>query len=473
MVLQLRRGPQFVSRGGLSRAQVEAEITESALSGLPFLSVGSADLPASVRARCTHKADGTGGDEATINQALADWAANDTRFAGVYLSPGVFSVGGSILVEHDSTALWGAGAGQRDGATQDGVGTRIIAGSAFNDPIVQVQRAANDRPVYGVTLRDFTVDGATLGVGQVGILWRSNRGEVERVHVHRTSGHGIRCLGYVGTWDLYDSSLVRVIVGDAGADSMLMDEASTDMHLVSCILFAPVGDNLRIKAGSLQITACHFYDAGRSNVYFDGAGSRTKLMLCKIEGANQHGVVMDATVIGQSDVQIIGNGFANNGDGLDDTYDHLILTRASGTETITRTQITNNNFSWKGNGNKPRYGVNLSSSVAQQNLLAGNAFGPASHFGTAPVNIAFSATGILAPNQGAATQANGTASVVDGGTIAHGLAKAPSRWQVNPTVAGRIANVTATSGTTLTVGLKQHDGAAVAVAENVDWSAEV
>lgn len=74
---------------------------------------------------------------------------------------------------------------------------------------------------------------------------------------------------------------------------------------------------------------------------------------------------------------------------------------------------------------------------------------------------------------GYVTVNGGTASVADAGTISHGLATTPTRYSVTPTVAGRVAAVTAVSATTLTIALQDNAGAAITVAENVVWRAEV
>lgn len=71
------------------------------------------------------------------------------------------------------------------------------------------------------------------------------------------------------------------------------------------------------------------------------------------------------------------------------------------------------------------------------------------------------------------TRNGGTASKADGGTIAHGLVAAPTKYQVTSTAAGHIVAVTAVDATNLTIALKDHDGSAIAGAENVNWMAEV
>ncbi len=69
------------------------------------------------------------------------------------------------------------------------------------------------------------------------------------------------------------------------------------------------------------------------------------------------------------------------------------------------------------------------------------------------------------------TEGGGSASVVNGGTIAHGLAVNPSVVNVTASVAKREVAVTAKDGTNLTIALHDDTGAAIAVAETVYWEA--
>ena len=63
----------------------------------------------------------------------------------------------------------------------------------------------------------------------------------------------------------------------------------------------------------------------------------------------------------------------------------------------------------------------------------------------------------------------GVASKVNGGTIAHGVGAAPTRYGATATVAQHIVAVTAVDATNLTIALHTDAGVAVAVAENVAW----
>ena len=63
-----------------------------------------------------------------------------------------------------------------------------------------------------------------------------------------------------------------------------------------------------------------------------------------------------------------------------------------------------------------------------------------------------------------------TASVADGGTIAHTLSKAPTVVIATPRTSGEFVAVTARSATTFTVAIKKHDGTA-GTTQTIDWLA--
>lgn len=64
----------------------------------------------------------------------------------------------------------------------------------------------------------------------------------------------------------------------------------------------------------------------------------------------------------------------------------------------------------------------------------------------------------------------GSASIGDGGTIAHGLSSTPGFFQVSATQTGEFASVTSVDGTNLTVAIKTHAGAA-GTTQNIHWEA--
>lgn len=353
--------------------------------------VAASDAAAASKAGADYICDGTA-DDVEINAAIAALPLNGGK---LLLTEGTFNIASSILIQNDNVTMIGAGTGQRSGATQTGVGTKLIAAVGITTAIVMVQRAANNRPVYGVLLRDFTVDGNLQGTAVDGILFRSNRAQIDHVHVHKCTGNGIYVLGYSSpTFDTYDTHITFSQVGDCAGAGIYLGSHANDDHIVSCILYNN-NYNILIEGSSPQITAVHTYNAVVDNIKFNGGGSRAKIINCKIEGAGQHGINIDSTNGGYSDIQITGNGLNTNGDSADNTYDHIIIQGPSGNG-VGRTQITGNSFAHKNSvtPNKCRYGVNLSGSCAQSTVIVGNSFGPSPQFlatsttqiATAPIN---------------------------------------------------------------------------------------
>jgi hypothetical protein len=348
------------------------------------LVVAASDASAQSKASADYVCDGTS-DEAEINAALAALPVNGGKLV---LSEGTFNVASSILVQNDNATIVGAGDGQRSGATQTGIGTKLLAQSSITNAVVLVQRAADNRPVYGVLLRDFVVDGNLQGSAVDGILYRSNRGHIDHVHVHKCTGNGIRVFGYSSpSFDTYDTSITFCQVGDCAAAGIFLDSHANDDHIISCILYNN-NYNILVAGSSAQITSCHTYNATTDNIKFDGGGSRTKIINCKIEGAGQNGINIDSTNGGYSDIQITGCGLSTNGDSLDNGYDHIVIQGPSANG-VTRTMIVGNAFGHKNSvtANKCRYGVNMSSSCAQGTVVVSNSFAASPQFPTGTLQI--------------------------------------------------------------------------------------
>lgn len=337
--------------------------------------------------------DGTTDDTAAIQAAINAVPSNG---GVVYMPAGRYKVTSALSITVDNTTLLGAGTGQRSGATQSGHGSRIEVDSSFSDTVViNVDNGSGTTPVYGVWLAHFIIDGKLSGAGIDGIILRSNRSYTEHVHIHKMTGNGMRLLGYSApTFNTYDSVVTFCQFGDNGASGFVFDNNSADCHMTNCILYNN-NYNIMILSSSQQITACHTYNATVDNIKFDGGGSRTKIINCKIEGSGQHGINIDSTNGGYSDIQITGCGLSTNGDSADNTYDHIIIQGPAGNGT-SRTLIIGNSFGHKSSGssNLPRYGVNMSGSCAQGTVIVGNSFGPNSvylptstnQFGTGTIN---------------------------------------------------------------------------------------
>ena len=327
------------------------------------------------------KGDGIADDTAAIQAALDDVPVGGRA---VYMPAGIYKVTASLNITQDGTKLYGDASGYRTGGTTFAPGTRIQAAGSLTGSVVKAQRAANDRPLACVTLRDFSVDGGSIGTGVDGILFRVNQGHIENVSIWQCSGNGLHILGYTSpSWETYDTIITGAIIGQNLGAGVLLDAKSSDSIWANCVLLEN-GDNFVVTGGaSLQATGVHFYGAMRYNVFFNGSGSRSKFANCKLEGANQGLVVIDTTNGGYSDIQFTGCGFSTIDQGSPtNTYDLVKITGPSAIG-AGRTTFVGNDFGLKGgNAVKPRCAINLDTSAAQNTVIVGNTFGPASHWGT-------------------------------------------------------------------------------------------
>lgn len=130
--------------------------------------------------------------------------------------------------------------------------------------------------------------------------------------------------------------------------------------------------------------------------------------------------------------------------------------------------ITGNISAASAGTTKQDYGIivqaGASSVVVADNVVYQNQTAALSNAGTGT---------LLSNNIGYVSRSAGVASVANAGTITHGLATTPTKYGTTGTVAKHTAVVTAVSTTTLTIGLHDDTGAAVTVAENVAWWAEL
>jgi hypothetical protein len=326
--------------------------------------------------------DGVTDDTAAIQAALNAGGA-------VYFPMGEYLVGATLRVELDGMSLIGEGSGNRTASTQGGIGVRIRAKTGFvGASILRVQRAADDRPLSHVHISDISIEGDSIAGALDGIVFRASMSSIHHVSIWHCTGNGLRVRGYVSpAWDTYDSFFHNMLIGYSTLSGVLMDNDSADTHFSHCV-FLENQDNLQNVGGaSMQVTGCHFYGALRHNIFFNGSGTRSKFVNCKIEGASNHGIMIDSTNGGYSDIQFIGNGISSVDQGVaTNTYDlvHITGPTASG---ITRTQFVGNSINTKGGFSvKPRFGINISGSVAQGTSIISNQFGTASSFGSAPVN---------------------------------------------------------------------------------------
>lgn len=309
------------------------------------LIVAASDAPAGIKNRADYVCDGTA-DEVELN--LAD-SALPTDQGAVVLSTGTFNLAAPALITGHSRMFAGSGTGHRSNASQNSSGTRLKAAAGFTGTeLLRVQSTANTSPLHGVTLRDFTVDGNAVGTAVDGVLFRSHTARIENVHAVRCTGWGIRVRGYTAAetgasaWATYDGRFSNLLISTNTLGGLNFDTQAQDCHLVESVLYDN-GTNIRIGAASQQITACHTYSGTDYNIWFDGSGSRTKIVNLKCEQAGKHGIFIDGATAGGSDVVIAGSNFKNNGWSADGTYDHISV--SGGSAAWSRVQVVGCAFS--------------------------------------------------------------------------------------------------------------------------------
>lgn len=328
-------------------------------SGRSGLLVAAHDAMASTKARADYVCDGTD-DQIEILTALQALPA----FGGkVELSEGTFNVSGTIKVQKDNTQIVGIGPGQHSAGSQVGVGTRLKAAAGLSGQVLLIQETINSKPLYGVILRDFLVDGSSLAGPVDGILFRSNRGFIDHVHVLSVSGHGVRIVGYAD-WFTYDTQLAYVQVGKCGAAGIFFEDQASDCHVVGAVIYGTASHGIYIKSGSQQIINTHVYDCGARGVFMQGS-ARNKLSNCKIEG-NRGGVYVYGASSGH---QIVGCGLRNNSRDNPNTYDAINITGIPGGH-ADGVGIVGNSFE----GNGERYGVNIANRYTTRVLVTSNMF---------------------------------------------------------------------------------------------------
>jgi hypothetical protein len=347
---------------------------------------GASGLVVDVR---DHGATGDGKtDDTAAIQAGLDAVGPDG--GTVFLPAGRYVVSATLLVRRHNTAVVGAGPGQRAGTAHGAVGTRLEASGTLADgPMLRVQLDSDGAPVHGVTLRDFSLDGRGTATGS-GIHYRSYRGLIEHVYLYDFQGHGFDFQGYPH-WDLYDTVVAFSQASRCGGAGLFLGDGATDMHVTSCVMYENQ-DNMQLAGGgSVQVTGCHFYRAGRHNVFFNGAGSRSKFANCKIEGAGANGVRIDSTAGAYSDILFTGCNYSSNGRIGANTFDHFAITGPAENR-IFRTVISGCSFSTKSGDPVARYFIGIGPS-AQQTTVVGNNFGPPSHYGTGVIDDGATSSG--------------------------------------------------------------------------------
>lgn len=419
---------------------------------------------------------GATGNGSTDDTTAIQNALNAVPVGGgvVYLPAGRYKVSSMLQAPTSGTVLRGALPGHPANDFHNIAGTRIEAfGTLSGNPIVRFQETADTNPLFGCMLADLIIDGMGTATGP-GVHWRSYESRIDRVNIFRCGTNGLWVNGYPG-WDLYDTVITRVISSNNGGSGVYLDTGATDLLIADCVVHNN-NINLEVRNGSsIQMTACHFYDATLDNIRINGGGSRSKFVGLKIEGAGAHGVNMDSTNGGPSEMQFVGCNFANNSKTTTNAADHFIIqgTSANG---IYKTMLAACTFTqYGGQVNKARYAVNLSTAASQSTMITGCNFGESANYGTGVLNDASSGSFplIQSANGGTSfvTRTSGTATVASGTTsvnVTHGITGiTPSAGHVKVVPTNNMGSATkfwvsAVGGTTFTINTDVNPGATTA-----------
>lgn len=398
------------------------------------LFVAASDAPALVKMLADYACDGTA-DQVEINAALA---ALPSTGGVVRLSEGTFNIASSVLIQQDSATLVGAGLGSRSGGTQVGRSTFLKAAAGLTSAVVMVKRVADDRPVYGVTIRDLTVDGNSIGSGVDGIYFSSNEGLVENVYCHTCTGDGMQVQGYVA-WTTYNTRIINFNANHNTLNGLNLNTYAGDVHVMFPVIYTNTANGIRINGAGNQITGGQLYDNDRG-IYLDNGGAQTQIALMKIENSAKEGIYFDATTVGPSQVRIVGCAFRLNCRSADNTYDVIGGTGSGSACTGVLIEGCGFNSNVGTDPDLPRYGVNLWNATAcQQWHVIGNQFARnPNHWATAPINVTGTPVGTKVRNNNGAPDwgYNGTAAITAAATavtVTHNLPYTPAVTDITVT----------------------------------------
>lgn len=450
-----------------SRKMTWANFRKAVLASGKTYVVAANGAPAKLKAIADYECDGTA-DQVEINAALAACASTGGR---VYLTEGTFNIASSILIQQDSAFLEGAGPGARTAAADVGRGTLLKAVTGLTTAVILVQNAANDEPVFGVTIRDINVDGNSIGSAVDGIVFKSDQGLIENVMVHLCTGDGIQLEGYNGA-ELFDTRVSGCISSHNTGAGLFLNTYAADSRILDCTLYTNGGAGLKVKAGGCQAALGQYYN-NEYGILFDGGGAQFQAQDIKIENSLKEGIYFNNAVSGASFVMIENCGFRYNCKDADNTY---AVIGGTGNQQASHVQIIGCRFNSNTavRPNLPKYNIDIWSATACLSWqIVGNQMSRpwSSHVTTSPIRNNGSTT------QPALIRANtncpddgflGTDTIPSGSTsvvITHNLAFTPTATDIAVTPTNSPTNdpghmwVSNLTSTQFTVNCRTNPGA--------------
>lgn len=429
-----------------SLAAVSARLDE--IPAVPTFVIAASNASAHVKANADFVCDGVD-DHVQFNEAIA---ASPVFGARIDASEGYFSLGDDIWVDKDNIVIMGVGKGQPlGGPTPVKGGTLFLRQAGFKGTTgIRVDPAAEDRVLFGVMLKGFSIDGMDINEGEVdGILWKAARSTISDVWITRWSGNGLAASSHTfGTYPKasHDNIFDRVRIDDNDLNGAKLTKGCTDNLWRSCIITSNGGDGVKCSRDSEGDPSTAQMFVGNYIYSNDGKAVSGPLYQMQFIGnriQDCNGGIDLMGVAGAAGFQIVGNILRNCSIATDNVTDGIKID-ATG---ICRGGIIDGNLFHTDPGDqnpslhRMRYGINIASSKVRGVVIGPQSSGyreATSCFGTALLNDEGTNTTVLNSDQIkiSADQANAQGQYSSYGTgfisgvlarSARGTAEAPLR----------------------------------------------
>lgn len=341
-----------------------------------------------------------------------------------------------------------------------GRGTFIVLAGGSNCDIIVNSDPANGNQL--IIVRNMTLWGnkGIQASGDAIHFTACSLCRLESVRIHSAKEHGIHLSG-TGAGDRLEKCIIR----NSGDNSIHLASGITDAHVIGNQCVTPGGNGI-YNAGGMNFIIENHFGNGESHGIYNFRGDYTLIHNNVFNNNDKNGIYIQES----DDCVITGNMLRGNGELTNNVYDGIRMGCSTGGHTCNYNIVHNNKIFWE-SGNKMKYciGEVESAGDVDYNSIQGNMV----RDGQTGQILKVGANTIVRNNPGHKTENHGTAaSVADGGTIAHGLAAAPTYVSVAASAAGEIVTVASVDGTNITVAIKDNDDS-TGTTQTIYWEARV
>lgn len=386
---------------GVTKSELEAVEGKK----VSVVSVAASNASAEVRAAADFVCDGVD-DHVQIIEALAALPSIGGR---VQLSEGWFFLGTYPWIKKDNVTFAGQSKGQPLGGPEpQRGGTLLIRQAGFaGSQALRVEPEGENRVLFGVTLRDFSLDGLASEESVVnGVKWQAARSTIRDVWITRWSGAGLFATSKeFGVYPKasHDNFFDRVRIDSCKVNGVTTTNGCTDNLWRNCIISGNTGAGLKFSRDSegspstaQMIIGCYIYSNTGKAV--EGPLYGMQFIGNRIQECN--GGIYLVGVAEAAGFQIIGNIFRDCSNAADNTTDGINIT----SEGVCRGGIIEGNMFHTDPGNenssknRMRYGINIASNKVRKVTIGPQAAGyreATSTFGTGLLNNEGTAVSVI------------------------------------------------------------------------------